>query len=321
MGFNWKNIIWTDEFTGLNHPTGQPIYIHRQIEIAQSSEDNNETSSPSPEQIDDKMIRTPLNKTTYIGEKFDTKVNTYLVADYKTGEILAGKNIDDQRPMASFTKVMTAYELMREGVNLSRSSTYNPTDHKSVYATFRIAAGEKILNKNLMYSGLVSSLNTPMKMLVDSVEEKENEFIKKMNTKAQDWSLNKTSFVDVTGEDLGNKTTARDYLSLYTKVTKNVDISEFLSTKSYQYNEMVDKDGNARHFDDNSNLLFKKNNLNFNIINSKTGYLDEAGAGLTMIIENKTNNKKFVIITMGNPDYTNRFDEPQRLAEWTINNF
>jgi D-alanyl-D-alanine carboxypeptidase len=84
---------------------------------------------------------------------------------------------------------------------------------------------------------------------------------------------------------------------------------------------MVDKDGNARHYDDNSNLLFQKNNLNFNIINSKTGYLDEAGAGLTMIIERKTDSKKFVIITMGNPDYANRFFEPQRLAEWAINNF
>lgn len=323
MGFNWKNIIWTDEFTGLNHPTGQPIYIHRNIEIAQSeSEDDTATTqSSAPDPINDKMIYTPSDKTTYIGKEFSTDVNTYLVADYKTGEILAGKNIDDVRPMASFAKVMTAYELMKEGVNLSRSSTYDPADHKSIYATFRIAAGEKILNKNLLYSGLVSSLNTPMKMLVDSVEEKESKFIERMNTQAQNWLLDKTIFVDVTGEDLRNKTTARDYLSLYTKATKNVDINDFLSTKSYEYNEMVDKDGNPRHYDDNSNLLFKKNNLSFNIINSKTGYLDEAGAGLAMIIEKKTDSKKFVIITMGNPDYPNRFFEPQRLAEWAVNNF
>lgn len=320
MGFNWKNIIWTDEFTGLNHPTGQPLYVHRTIEVAQLEDENTDATSTT-QQVDDKMIRTPLDKTTYIGDKFETEVNTYLVADYKTGEILAGKNIDDQRPMASFTKVMTAYELMREGVNLSRSSTYDPADHKSTYGNFRVVAGEKILNKNLMYAGLVSSLNTPIKMLVDTVEEKESEFIKRMNNKVQDWGLNKTLFTDVTGEDLGNKTTAREYLKLYTNATKNIEISDFLSTKSYQYNEMIDKDGNARHFDDNTNLLFKKNNLSFNIINSKTGYLDEAGAGLTMTIEKKTNNQKFVIITMGNPDYTNRFDEPQRLAEWVINNF
>jgi len=27
------------------------------------------------------------------------------------------------------------------------------------------------------------------------------------------------------------------------------------------------------------------------------------------------------VITMGNPDYENRFDEPQRLSEWAINTF
>jgi hypothetical protein len=27
LGFSWDNIIWTDQFTGLNHETGQPIYL------------------------------------------------------------------------------------------------------------------------------------------------------------------------------------------------------------------------------------------------------------------------------------------------------
>ena len=32
LGFDWNNIIWVDEFTGLNHPTGQPLYLKRQIQ-------------------------------------------------------------------------------------------------------------------------------------------------------------------------------------------------------------------------------------------------------------------------------------------------
>ena len=142
-----------------------------------------------------------------------------------------------------------------------------------------------------------------------------------MNEQVKAWGLSKTSFVDVTGEDLGNLTTAREYLEIYKKATKNIDISKFLGLKSYQYDEILDIDGKKNHYDNHSNALVNELSLNFNIINSKTGYLDEAGAGLAMTIQRKTDNKKFVIISMGNPDYSNRFDEPKRLANWTISQF
>jgi D-alanyl-D-alanine carboxypeptidase len=65
----------------------------------------------------------------------------------------------------------------------------------------------------------------------------------------------------------------------------------------------------------------EKTNLKFNIIASKTGYLDEAGAGLAMLIQRKSDQKKFIIITMGNPDYSHRFDDPEKLSNWVISKF
>jgi len=261
------------------------------------------------------------NDTKYVGKKFTTNVNTYLVADYATQEILSGKNIDVTRPLASFTKVMTAYRLMSEGLSPSQSSTYNPTEHKSAYHRFRIASGEKYRNSDLLKAMLVSSLNTPARILVDSVEEDEASFISSMNKQAKDWGLGETNFTDVYGYDLGNISTAREFLTLYSKAEKNKTVRENLGMKSYQYNELKDKDGKSSHHDNHSNKLVNKAGLNFNIISSKTGYLNEAGSGLIMLIERKTDNKKFVVITMGNPDYTNRFDEPERLSEWSIDNF
>ncbi len=321
MGFNWSNILWTDQFTGLNHPTGQPIYFTREIQIAKSNDDDLESSSPSEPADNGKMIRTPAEKTVYTGPSFATDVNTYLVADYNTGEILAGKNIDDIRPMASFAKVMTAYELMKEGLGLNKSKTYEAADHKAVYHNFRIVEGEKILNKNLLYASLISSINTATKMLVDSVEENENEFIKRMNEQAKNWGLKNTVFTDVTGESLNNKTTARDYLTLYINAIKNVDVNRSLSVKLYEYDELLDLDGKPHHYDNNSNELMAQSGLEFEILNSKTGYLDEAGSGLAMAISANASGKKFVIITMGNADYDNRFNEPRRLAQWTITTF
>jgi D-alanyl-D-alanine carboxypeptidase len=65
----------------------------------------------------------------------------------------------------------------------------------------------------------------------------------------------------------------------------------------------------------------KKNNPYYTILGSKTGYLDEAGAGLVMLVERKSDLKKFIVLTMGNADYPNRFIEPNRLVEWSMKTF
>ncbi|MBU2542388.1 serine hydrolase [Patescibacteria group bacterium] len=329
FGYNWNNVIWTDTLTGTNHPTGQPIYLPSRLALATIISDNqtvstnldNEQHANDIIEENGKMYAITEADTVYIGNKFNTDVNTYLVADYESKEILAGKNIDVVRPLASFTKVMTAYMLMKDGLNLDRGSVYDPNKHKAVYHSFRIATGEKYRNSDLLKAMLVSSLNTPVRMLVDSVEENEADFINKMNTQAKEWLLTQTKFTDTYGYDLGNVGTAREYLTLFTKSEKNKTVREYLGMKSYAYDELLDKDGKPHHYDYNSNDLINKAGLKFNIISSKTGYLNEAGSGLVMLVERKSDNKKFVIITMGNPDYANRFDEPERLTEWALDTF
>ncbi|MDP2693007.1 MAG: serine hydrolase [bacterium] len=315
LGYSWTNIIWVDEFTGLNHPTGQPLYVKREIQIADTDIIG---STINVEPVNEKMITTPANLTKYIGQQFDTNMDTYLIADYNTSEILAGKNIDTVRPLASFAKVMTAYQLMKEGINLNGSKTYQAVDHKATYHSYRIVEGERVYNRDLLYAGLISSLNTPMKMLVDSVEEDETKFIERINATVKELGLTKTTFDSVTGESLGTKSTAREYLKIYTKAINNNEVYSLLGLKSYQYDEIKDIDGKPQHYDDHTNLLAQQSHSAYNIINSKTGYLEEAGDGLVMLIQRHSDAKKFLIITMGNSNHNNKFAEPSRLTDWTI---
>ncbi|MFZ2978406.1 MAG: hypothetical protein WA057_01905 [Candidatus Magasanikiibacteriota bacterium] len=342
-GYNWNNIVWTDEFTGINHPTAQPIYLPTRLADATknnvqtvSTKTNSTTPTTTktePTSTQNSSGETPVieengkmytiseDQTVYTGPTFDTNINTYLVADYNTGEILAGKNIDVVRPAASFTKALSAYRLMIEGLNLNKTTTYNAKKHKAIYHQFRIAEGEKILNEHLLYALLVSSLNTPARMLISNVEDNEPLFIKRMNEQIKDWILSKSKFVDADGYDLGNITTAREYLTIFTNTEKNRDLRKVLSMKDYEYDEILDLDGKPHHFDYNTNELMNTLGLPFKVIASKTAYLNEAGAGLTMIIERPDDERQFVIITMGNPDYNNRFSEPKKLVTWAINNF
>ncbi|MBU1895510.1 hypothetical protein KJ641_01415, partial [Patescibacteria group bacterium] len=180
---------------------------------------------------------------------------------------------------------------------------------------------EKIKNSDLLDALLISSLNTPARMLVSNISDGEDAFITKMNNQVIGWGLVKTKFVEPAGTSLENVSTAREYLTIFVNSTKNVIMQEHMSKPSYEYTEILDLNNDPDHSDIHSNKLARTTHNNYTIIASKTGYLDEAGSGLTMWIERNSDHKQFVLVTMGNPDYEHRFDDPEALLEWTLDKF
>lgn len=331
FGYDWNNIIWVSQATGDILKTGQSLYEKPSIPTnnkqknIETTPETDETITNTEEKIDpiDYMVRTPSAKLAFVGPKFETTIDGYLVADYDTGKILSGKNVDTIRPMASFTKVMTAYQLLLDGLNLNDTITYDSTIHKSTYHRFRIAEGETYRIKDLLNAMLVSSLNTPARMLVNHDGKQDSEFIQRMNMTAQKFGLTNTIFTDTYGFDDGNKTTLREYLTLFSKITKNTTIKSYLANKSYNYTEVIDKDGKPDHHASHSNDLVARTDLPYTILASKTGFLYDAGTCLAMLVERKSDNKQFVIITMGNDQFDShiRFNQPEQLANWTMTEF
>lgn len=329
LGYKWENIIWSNQLMSIAHETGVPLYLREETPVPKQ---NNSIEATTPERefeesiepgeqvqsIESLMVR--AEKTETIGPVFETDVDTYLIAEYDTGKILAGKNIDQQRPMASFTKVLTAMALFEKDINERKILEFNRSAHTSLYHRFRIAQGEMVRTSDLLDAFLVSSLNTPGRMLAQSVDTEAN-VIKVMNDLAQDAGATDTKAVDVSGVKVENTTTARDYQKVFSKAIANEKILEYLSKKSYRYNEILDKDGAPTHFDTHSNRLATDSSLSFTIIASKTGYLYESGANLAMLVQRPSDGKQFIIITMGNVDHANRFNEPKKLTEWALSRF
>ncbi|HLD31928.1 MAG TPA: serine hydrolase [Patescibacteria group bacterium] len=328
LGYQWSNVIWTDAITFQNHRLGSPLSSGRQLAATEIKPETLKTAPVQVSQLPDpsaetgKMYKIPEAQAAFVGPTFSTPVDTYLIADYQTGEILAGKNIDVKRPMASLAKVMTAYRLLKEGLDLNDSSVYDPAKHQASYHyAFKISAGEIFRHSDLMSALLVSSFNTAARFLVKAIEPDENAFIQRMNEQAADWNLVNTTFVDTDGYNLGNLTTARDYLELYRLANKNKILGFYLGTQEYTYQEIKDLDGYQTHHDYHTNFLTKETGLNFEILTSKTGYLNEAGACLVMTIRRPQDNRIFFILTLANPDYSSRFTEPKKIAQWAVNNF
>jgi D-alanyl-D-alanine carboxypeptidase len=168
---------------------------------------------------------------------------------------------------------------------------------------------------------LVSSNNSASRMIVDGMEKNESKFVTEMNTYANTLGLKKTKFTDPSGADLGNISTAREYLKIFQDAVKNDTILSTLGMKSYTYDELIDKDDNPTHFDSHTNELTKRSNLPYTIVASKTGYLIESGSGLAMLVERKSDHKQFFVISMGNPEYDQRFDDVDTLTRWALKNF
>ncbi len=339
LRYSIDNVVWLNTTARFIYPDGQPIYAPQNGSVASASGINNTgngishsiiqiTSSTTPKTtpsmpgssdvIDTQMQRTSADKTTYTGPTYDTAIDAYVVADAQTGKIIASKNMNVVRPLASFTKVMTAYLLMKNGLNLNAVSTYDQKTEQATYHSYRLANGEKVFNKNLMDAFLISSLNTPGHILVRNIANNEQTFINQMNAQAKSWGMNSTVFKGITGERDETVSTANNYLTLFKHADNNMTINQYLHTDYYQYNEAQDLDGKPHHYDYNTNALMKETDLPFTILASKTGYLNSAGANLAMLIKDNATGKKFYIITMGNPDYTNQFITPKQLTEWAL---
>jgi D-alanyl-D-alanine endopeptidase (penicillin-binding protein 7) len=190
----------------------------------------------------------------------------------------------------------------------------------SADTVFRLTRGEQVLNEHLMEAMLVSSLNTPSRILASTLDISEKQFIAHMNTTVRSLGLSSTTFTDTSGLDLGNQTTAREYLKLYLRATKNSTVKRIMSMNSYEYDELRDVDGKPHHIDNHTNALVAKKNLPFSIITSKTGYLPESGNHLVMHIERLSDKKQFIVMTMGNNNKANKFDAPEQLARWAVAN-
>jgi len=331
LGYSFKNVTIVPAAVANMHRKGLPMSAINLAKVDTKKDLKNiESTNISDEKnqsiilkiIEGKMATVPTAQTRYEGKrKFTTKIDTYLVAEYDTGKILAAKNADAVRPLASLTKVLAAKVMFENSIDLNQVTTYDAATMKSAHKDLRIVAGEKIINKDLMNSFLVSSLNTAGPMLALSVAPNEDDFIQKMNESVTQLGLKSTKFTDSYGYDLGNVGTAREYLTIFSDSLHNPQILKYLSTTNYTFDEALDLDGAKNHFDSNTNLLLKKKGLPYKILASKTGFLNESGANLAMLIMRPSDGKKFVIITMGNPDYPNRFNDPDLLSRWTITNF
>lgn len=295
MGYKKTNVIKADAMTALVIPDGERIYLKSGLE-------NNNSYL--------------LNQDKKIENLFSTPLPAYVVAKYPSGEIIAGKSTTTSRPLASLTKLLTAYEALELNYNFKAVTTYDSKKYDAYGNYLKITNGEKIRNRDIFNTMLVRSINNMARMVAQGTGYSEKSFLEKLKAQIEDWQLSGTKIEEVTGLSEKNVSTPMDLLAIFEKALSKEEIKTAIGTANYSFTELLDKNGVAKHAFENSNSLLTTANSAYKVIASKTGYTNEGGACLAMLIESKTDKQQYIVITMGDKNYEKRFVEPDKLAKW-----
>jgi len=169
-----------------------------------------------------------------VAEFPEISAQSYLVADLNSGYVFAEKNSQKELPVACLTKLMTA-AVVAENIDLKKPIFVEEKMLEAYGSTEGLEAGKFFRIVELFYPLLIESSNDAAEVLSHFLGREKT--IRLMNEKAKAILMEHTKFVDPSGFDPENISTAQDlfYLARYLlnnrppilEITKGKTVSSF----------------------------------------------------------------------------------------------
>ena len=154
-----------------------------------------------------------------------------IIYNPQTGKILWESNAQDQRSIASITKVMTAVVFLEDSPDLSQPVVVQRADMRGASTTY-LKAGDKVTKEDLLHLMLIASDNAAARVLARSSSYGSEGFVERMNQKAIDLGLTSTKYADPSGLLAANVSSAYDMAKLITYVSVP-QISDVMQKQEY----------------------------------------------------------------------------------------
>ena len=232
-----------------------------------------------------------------------------------TGEILFQKNKDEKLAPASMTKMMSMLLIMEEieNGNLKWNEMITTSEKASSMGGSQIflKVGEKMTVEDLLKGVAIASGNDAVVALAERVTGSEEQFVKRMNTRAKDLGLKNTNFINATGLTADNHYSSAYDMSLIAKeLVKHEKILEFTST----YEDYLRKDTKSPFWLVNTNRLVR---FKEGVDGLKTGFTDEAGYCLTATM--KKDNMRLITVVMKEENTSKRSADTTKMLDYGFN--
>ncbi|MDX1489567.1 MAG: serine hydrolase [Acidiferrobacterales bacterium] len=235
-----------------------------------------------------------------------------LVVDQNENVTLLERNANEQHPIASLTKLMTALVTLAADLPFDELIEITPADNDWLKGTgSRLRYGTVLTRYHMLLVALAASDNRAAAALARTYPGGRRAMILEMNAKALELGMWDSRFTEPTGLDDGNVSTASDLAKLIA-ATSDYSLIHRLSTRT----EFLVTDWRADRMlvFRNTNPLLRKDL--WHIALSKTGYT--AAAGRCLLIETIIANRPLLIVLLNAAGKLNLYDDSYRIRDWLL---
>ncbi len=227
-----------------------------------------------------------------------------ILLDPTTGEVLFEKNSSRSVPIASLTKLMTAMVFLEQKPDLTREVEVTQTELSGAGHT-QLRRGEHVPLGELLHMSLMCSDNVATRTIARESGLPAADFIARMNRKAVELGLTGSRFVEFTGLDEHNVSTASDVARMLHAAANEPLIQQITTTRSYEF-----RTARRWHAINNTNrLLYSR----YEILGGKTGFIIEAGYCFATWV--RTDGRDLIAVVLGAPTNATRFADAVRLLQ------
>ena len=249
--------------------------------------------------------------TPVCAEGFESCASSMILMEQTTGRVLAEKNADQQRSIASTTKILTCLTVLENCQDLERivkiNKNYVGVEGTSIY----LKEGENLTVKDLLYGLMLRSGNDAATALAYEIAGDIPSFARLMNQTAKKYGAQNCNFENPHGlESANHHCSARELANITRHALSNEKFAEIVSAKSYKV--QTRENSTPRSFQNKNKLLFRFDGAT----GVKTGFTKKAGRCL--VSSAQRNGLKLVCVVL---NCGPMFEESEQLFEDAFNKY
>jgi serine-type D-Ala-D-Ala carboxypeptidase (penicillin-binding protein 5/6) len=248
----------------------------------------------------------------------------WVILDGKTGKPLWGFHDTEARPIASTTKIMTAWIILQRADKdpklLDEEMRFSERAAETRGSSCRLKSGERLPVRELLYGLLLPSGNDAAVALAEQFgprlqsgkSDKEDGvllFVAEMNRQAKSLKLDVTNFLDPNGL-ARNQASARDLAVLTWHAMQNRRFREYVKTRVHEYEILGEANTKRRLTWKNTNRLLEDASCN----GVKTGTTRAAGACL--VASEHRGADHLIVVVLGSTNGDGRYEDARKLFDW-----
>jgi len=238
----------------------------------------------------------------------DLRAAAAIIYNPETNEVIWEEHSNDQRSIASITKVMTAVVFLESDPEMTREVVIDSKDTYRASWTY-LRAKERIKLDDLFHLLLVASDNAAARALARISPWGTDGFVRRMNDKATELGLTSTVYSDPSGLDAANVSSAYDMARLIAYVAGDEKISSIMRLPSYTYRS------SRRQFTINSTNQFVRTG-EVDVLSGKTGFIRKSGYCFATFLKLPEVGPQLAVVVLGASSNAARFTETRNLLKW-----